>query len=527
MGDENVYEKVLAAAVDSAHEPAAPRDSGAVIPWRRRADGEIEVYWVRRAEALRFMGGWYSFPGGGVSRHDADISVRFDSGAASGSGPPAAARLVACAARELFEEIGILTVSSGSGLSAEQLGTLPDLRKALLEKDLSFAEILSRLDVELDGSRFVFAGRWLTPESNPVRFDARFYLLEWPADEKHQPEVIPGELDSGAWVRPRDALAQRERGELLIPPPGVYILEAMAEEGPVDGLPRLREPQGIDLGPFRRMEFLPGCHQFPLRTLTLPPATHTNAYVLGNQELVLIDPGASRASEIEALRQGLADLLKEPGKHFSAIWLTHHHPDQVGGVEAMRRFLDVPVCAHRLTAERLAESSISVDRELSDGETLRLRGDPETVVEVLHTPGHAGGHVCFFIRRLGALIAGDTVAGVGTIVIDPPDGDMDDYLGSIERLMDVNPRYVLPGHGSFGPNGVEKLRATRDHRLMREAKVFDAWQAGIREPAEMLPTVYADADPRVYPLAKRQILAHIERLRKLGRIEAGGGGGPT
>ena len=523
MGADNLYEKVLSGVAHSSRQPVATRDSGAVVPWRRGLDGKLEVYWVRRAEALRFMGGWYSFPGGGVSRRDREISVRVESHPDPDDGEPSAAPLLACAARELFEEIGVLTVSPrGGGLSADQLEALPALRQALLGKNLSFAEILSRLDVDLDGSRFVFAGRWITPESNPVRFDARFYLLEWPAEEPQQPEIIPGELESGEWIQPRDALARRERGEVLIPPPGVYILEALADEGPVNGLARLQEPQGIDLGPFRRMEFLPGCHQFPLRTPTLPPATHTNAYVLGNEELVLIDPGASDLTEIEALRQGLADLLKEPGKHFSAIWLTHHHADHIGGVEAMRGFLDVPVCAHQLTAERLAELSISVDREMRDGETIRLRGEPETAVEVLHTPGHARGHLCFYIDRLGALVAGDMVAGVGTIVVDPPDGDMDDYLRSIERLIDLNPRYVLPGHGSFGPNGVGKLRATRDHRLMREAKVLEAWRAGAREPREMLSTVYADADPRVYPLAERQILAHLGRLRKLGRIEAGG-----
>ena len=520
MGAENLYEKAISGVAQSRHEPAALRDSGAVVPWRRRLDGEIEVYWVRRAEALRFMGGWYSFPGGGVSRRDADIPVRVESSREPEGGDPIAARLLACAARELFEEIGILVAMARGGTwSAGQLEALPDLRRALLSKELAFAEILSRLDVELDASRFVFAGRWITPESNPVRFDARFYLLEWPADEPQQPEVIPGELDHGEWIRPCDALARRERGEVLIPPPGVYILEALADEGPVEGLPRLRKPRGIDLGPFRRMEFLPGCHQFPLRTPTLPPATHTNAYVLGNQELVLIDPGASDQAEIEALQRGLTDLIAEPGKHFSAIWLTHHHGDHIGGVEAMRGFLDVPVCAHRLTAESLAGAAITIDRELRDGETIRLRGEPETAVEVLHTPGHARGHLCFYIERLGALVAGDIVAGVGTIVIDPPDGDMDDYLRSIERLIDLNPRYVLPGHGSFGPNGVGKLRAMHDHRLKREAKVLEAWRAGAREPREMLPTVYADADSRVYPLAERQILAHLGRLRKLGRIE--------
>ncbi len=520
MGAENLYEKIISGVAQSPHEPAALVDSGAVVPWRRGPDGEIEVYWVRRAEALRFMGGWYSFPGGGVSRRDADIPVRVESRHESEGGDSVAARLFACGARELFEEIGILVAKARGGTwSSGQLQAMPDLRRALLSKEIAFAEILSRLDVELDASRFVFAGRWITPESNPVRFDARFYLLEWPAHEPRQPEVIPGELDHGDWIRPRDALSRRERGEVLIPPPAVYILKAMADEGPVEGIRRLQEPQGIDLGPFRRMEFLPGCHQFPLRTPTLPPATHTNAYVLGNQELVLIDPGASDPAEIEALQRGLTDLIAEPGKHFSAIWLTHHHPDHVGGVEAMRRFLDAPVLAHPLTAERLTELEISVDRELNEGDRVRLQGEPEIAVEVLHTPGHARGHLCFYIERLGALVAGDIVAGVGTIVIDPPEGDMDDYLRSIERLIDLNPLYVLPGHGSFGPNGVGKLRELRDHRVKREAKVLEAWRAGAREPREMLPTVYADADPRAFPLAERQILAHLERLRKLGRIE--------
>ncbi len=531
---ESLYELVLknlSTAGAGGSGPALPpsRPSAAVIPWRRTADGGIEVYWVRRAAELPFMGGWHAFPGGGLSRADAAVPVDGHP-AGAGEGPQAAGfpeslgggsedpgpdllpGLVACALRELFEETGLLLATPSPDPTA-----LGAAQQALLAKEKTFVEILAGLGARLDASRLVWAGRWVTPPFAPVRFDNRFFLLEWPASEPVQPEVLPGELAEGEWIAPADALA-RCRDEALAAPPILHILEVLAQDGPEAGIGRLRDPSETNLGPLRRIEMRPGVLMVPLATHTLPPALTTNAYLLGTEEAVLVDPGSPLDAENERLERALTVARDRLGRRVTAIWLTHHHPDHVGGVERLRRFLGVPVLAHPATAERLA-GRIAVDGTLADGQRIVLAGDPPFVVRVLHTPGHARGHLCFLAESQSSILAGDLVAGLGTIVVDPPEGDMDDYLGSLARLADLNPHTLFPAHGPAIQNAVAKLREYIEHRLWREEKVAAAWSQGLRTPGEMLSTVYEDVPKEAYPLAERQILAHLARLRKGGRIE--------
>ncbi|HEX6863528.1 MAG TPA: hypothetical protein VF414_11965 [Thermoanaerobaculia bacterium] len=110
------------------------------------------------------------------------------------------------------------------------------------------------------------------------------------------------------------------------------------------------------------------------------------------------------------------------------------------------------------------------------------------------------------------------IAGIGTIVVDPPEGNMDDYLGSLEKMAALRPKTLFPSHGPTIKNAVAKLREYIDHRLWREEKVLNAWNAGTKDPKAMLPLVYDDAPKEAWPLAERQILAHLERLRRAGRI---------
>ncbi len=592
----NLYEAILSGMEAGAGGLPPARVSAAVVPWRRAAAGAgcgIEVYWVKRGEALPFMGGWHAFPGGGLARGDADLDVAGTgevprAAAAGGAGtagegarhqgwlPDVAPGVLACAIRELFEETGILlarpaatggagkppagtggaemppagtggaemppaktggaetppaktggaeTPPAGTGAEAPPSGPSPELAAARRELlgGRAFAAVLAGLGLRADASRLVYAGRWLTPPFAPLRFDNRFFLLEWPAAEAVQPEVLPGELETGAWIDARAAWETWRSGDVLAAPPILHLLTVLAEDGPAAGLPRLRHPVEADLGPVRRVELRPGVLMFPLLTRTLPPALTTNAYLLGFGDAVLVDPGSPDPAECDRLLEALAAARERLGRRVVAIWLTHHHPDHVAGVPALRERLEVPVLAHAVTGERLAAHG-RLDGELADGQRVTLAGlgradAPDMEVQVVHTPGHARGHLCFLELTQRSLLAGDMVAGLGTIVVDPPEGDMDDYLASLAKLMALAPHTLFPGHGPAVKNAVPKLREYIDHRLWREERVLAAWNAGHREPAAMLPSVYDDVPREAHPLAARQILAHLARLRHAGRLD--------
>ncbi len=528
MSEGSLYELVLGKVAAGAALPTArpPRASAAVVLWRRADDGQVEVLWMRRADTLAFMGGWHAFPGGGLSRHDREIAVTGEpAGVADGpadAGMPAAVvgdldlgdavppGLVGCALRELFEEVGLLVATS------ERAGLADELERRI-DGGERFAQALAGLEATLDAGRLVYAGRWLTPQLGPVRFDNRFFLLEWPADLTAQPRTVSTEVAELEWVRPAAALESWQRGDVITAPPILHLLRVLDEDGPEVGLARLRNPVEANLGPHRKIEFQPGIVLFPLLTPTLPPADRTNTYLLGCGEAVLVDPGSPYDQEIAGLLDALA-AAAEQGRRVGAIWLTHHHPDHIGGVEQVREALGVPVLAHAATAERLAPLGIRVDGLLEDGQRIVLGGDPELLVRVVHTPGHARGHLCFLEERTGAVIAGDLIAGFGTIVIDPPEGDMDDYLASLERLAGLQPKTLFPSHGPTVRAAVAKLEEYVEHRLWREERILEAWRSGIREPLDLVRKVYEDVPEIAHPLAARQLQAHLDRLERAGRL---------
>ena len=460
------------------------------------------------------MGGWHAFPGGRLSPEDGAVPAAgsldgIDAYNVSGQAAP----LPACALRELFEETGILAV----------LGTLPSAREIerarnqlLLEK-LDFGEWLRSHRLTLDASRLRFAGRWVTPPLSPIRFDATFFLLEWEPAEAGQPTVIPGELDSGEWIRADAALRRWDAGDVLLAQPTLETIRVLAKHGP-DGRARLWRSQAHEPDSPRAIEFRPGIRVIPLQTRTLPPATHTNTMLVGGSELVLVDPGAPRPEGQRRLIEIVNAEARRCGGRLGGIWLTHHHEDHVAGTEALRREFGVPVWAHESTVARLVATGLRIDRRFEGGELVTLAGSPALRIRVLHTPGHASGHLCFFEERTRTLLCGDMLSGFGTVVINPPDGSMIEYLESLQELADLGARVILPSHGTMLRDASEALAKARQHRLWREERVFDAWRNGQRQPEAMLDAVYDELDPRAKPLAVRQIVAHLERLEAVGRI---------
>lgn len=254
----------------------------------------------------------------------------------------------------------------------------------------------------------------------------------------------------------------------------------------------------------------PGIRVLALRTPTLPPAAHTNVYLVGPDAgpVAVVDPGSPYPAEQALLDAVLADLP------IAAVLLTHHHGDHIGGAAALAERWKVPIAAHAATARRL-EGILDVTQLIEDGETIHG-------MTAVHTPGHAEGHLCFELG--GATIAGDMVAGVGTILIDPSEGDMTLYLASLELLLARPAATLLPAHGPPIAEGPAKLREYLAHRRMREARVLASLTDQPAPVAALLPSAYGDTPQMLWPLAERSLLAHLDKLARDGRARDHGSG---
>ena len=420
------------------------RDSAAIV--LVRGDGSsLQVFWVRRSEAVGYMPGFDAFLGGKVAPEDREVEIE---GAASEEDRV----LRACAVREAFEEAGVLlALAPGSAPSAP--ATLAEARRRLLAGGATFAALAREHGWRFRADALTFAGRWTTPPFASMRFDTSFFLARVPQGQ--EPEVVAGELASGEWIAPPEALERWRRGDATFAAPILYTLRALAagEEGLAERLARAPLEAGQ---PVRRIELKWGIVLHPMKTRPLPPATHTNAYVVGERELALIDPGSGEPEELEPLFT-LIESLRADGRTLRIVLLTHHHPDHAAGVEAVRARYGVPVAAHAETARH-----VRVDRTLADGDEIPLAaGVGEWSLRALHTPGHTRGHLCFLHPRTRSLLTGDHIpGGAGTVIVDPPEGDMRAYVASLERLLGEPVESLFPGHGS--PQGGAMRRDT-DH----------------------------------------------------------------
>lgn len=266
-------------------------------------------------------------------------------------------------------------------------------------------------------------------------------------------------------------------------------------------------------------EVAPALSVLAVRTPTLPPATHTNAYLIGSRELVLVEPASPYADEIERLA-GWVEAHVARGYTLRCLLLTHHHPDHVGGAAQLRARLGAPIWAHAATQQRMADK-LTIDRVLEDGERIVVDGPRPLALEAIHTPGHAPGHLCFWEAESRSLIAGDMVASVGTILVEASDGDMQAYLDSLARMDALDARQLLPAHGLPIREARERLHFYVQHRLEREAKILAALQTlgGERGVDALVPHAYADTPKVAWPLARLAAEAHLIKLAREGRVE--------
>ena len=472
-----------------------------------------ETFLVLRNPALRFFGGFLAFPGGTVDGEDANLPVR--------SLPDRESELdrefhtfVVTAARELFEETGLWAGHGKARLTGEQLS---DYRRQLLDGQIQFAEILTREDQFLEASDFVPICRITTPPFQPLRYDTWFFRYQVPSDAR--PEVWPGELESGEFLGADEALARWRRNEVLIVPPVIILLRELMGRNCRSFLPEVRKlTKSYALGKLHQVYFSPGVLLAPLLTRPLPPAAYTNACVVGEQQLYVVDPGCDDPSEQKKLWELLDELLDE-GKTLEGVLLTHHHPDHVGAVaECLQRY-GLSVYAHVKTAEQLPEMEFA--GLLEDGQSLDLGlspdGKPGWRLEVHHLPGHAPGHLAFKETRYGSVLAGDLVSTLSPMLIDPSDGDLAVYMNSLESLHSLCESVLYPAHGPPAPRGRQVIEKTIRHRQEREARLLEILRMGAQTAAVLLQQIYQDVPKELHPLAMRSLLSGLIKLEQEGK----------
>ena len=226
----------------------------------------------------------------------------------------------------------------------------------------------------------------------------------------------------------------------------------------------------------------------------------TQTYLLGDS--ALIDPGPAIDSHIEKLRTAMPRLR--------TILITHRHGDHAPAAVPLKEATGAEILAPR----NVLDDSV-VDRRVEGGETLMIQGTP---IDVVSTPGHTNEHVCYLTSD-GDLFTGDTILGVGTTAIFPPDGHMGDYFRSLHKLRALQPRRIYPAHGPVRDDAVALIDEYIAHRLQREEQVLDALMSGATTTAEIRARIYKDLDPALHRAAEIQIEAHWIKLREERRIE--------
>lgn len=244
----------------------------------------------------------------------------------------------------------------------------------------------------------------------------------------------------------------------------------------------------------------------------------TGVYIVGGNDVAVIDPGPDLPEHVEALKRALA------GRRVTHILVTHCHSDHSPAAKPLKEWSGAKTYAfgpHGAgrdggpVVEAGGDMDFIPDVRVTDGEI--VAGDGFTFACV-HTPGHTSNHMCFALREEKALFTGDHIMGWSTTVVTPPDGDMAAYIASVEKLQARDDATLYPTHGAPIADPKPFLAAYREHRLDRENQVLACIADGRATIPAMVERIYAAVDKRLWPAASRSVLAHLIKLEREGRI---------
>ncbi|MBI5279533.1 MAG: MBL fold metallo-hydrolase [Burkholderiales bacterium] len=528
-------------------EPAVPRPAATVLLLRDGPEG-VEVLMTRRSSTASFAPGAYVFPGGGIDAADAEAHA-LAARRVTQSGLLLTQAIAAI--RESFEELGILLARRANGAPADA-GDV-----AALDRHQPFFAQCRERGLKLAADEVFVLAHWVTDRDLPRRFDVPFLVARMPAGQS--PQADEAEQFEPVWVRPAAALERHQQGQFFMIFPTIRTLERLKRFGTVQQVlaacagekplwtscPRAGLVRGGEAR-FMEHEMAFGelalvcpdgqlLHHLDWRNdqpvallrnvmrLTAPnpgvmTGPGTNTYIVGDPGggFLVIDPGPNEPEHIDRI-------WRATGGNIRMIACTHSHPDHSPGARPLQaRCSHAPPIYGVPSAPTARPASVfNPDRLLAHGERLVLEGPAGThTLLAIHTPGHAANHVCLVLLEDGLLFSGDHVLNGSTTVVDPPDGDMTAYLDSLDALAAAcdahGIEFILPAHGyvlGFARQAIGQLKA---HRLHREAKIAAAMRAkpgGSLE--EWVELAYDDVPPRMWPVAQRSLLAHVQRIQAL------------
>lgn len=537
----------------------APRPAATLVLLRPGRAGS-EVLMLQRTRSAAFLGGAYVFPGGALDQEDSNpvflkriLGITETKANARLNLPKSALPYYIAAVRECFEESGIALLCDARGelVSAQRSAALSRYRQA------SFVEMLQAEDLYIPGGHLAYFGHWITAPGRSRRFDTRFFVALAPEGQEAAHDA--NETVHHMWVSPGEALERAARGEIELVFATQHTLkdlgrfaecaQAFAHACGLPEIPCNRSCRAQGSGGervFRRAdpqyfeihwcdpeetgatsyELLAGVPKRLDRFVTRITAPNpgamtgpgTNTYLVGEDELAVIDPGPDIDSHLDKIISEGNKAGKNGKTRIRWILCTHTHMDHSPAAARLQAATGAQVIGRPAPAGQ--DATFKPDLVLEQGQRIRI-GDANggLTLTAIHTPGHASNHLCYLLEQTRMLFTGDQVMQGSTVVINPPDGDMRAYLASLEALLARDIAIIAPGHGYLIGEPHKELRRLIAHRLAREAKVKSALAR--RAPAsleELLPLVYDDVPERMHRWAARSLTAHLEKLLAEGAV---------
>ena len=247
----------------------------------------------------------------------------------------------------------------------------------------------------------------------------------------------------------------------------------------------------------------------------------TGTYIIGHKNVAVIDPGPDMADHIEAIISSLK------GEKISHILVTHNHTDHSPGARPLAERCGAKIYGFDVSGQQysMSKSAEGLDKKfkpdilIKDGDILKGKN---WTLEAIHTPGHLSNHLCFALLEEKALFSGDHVMGWSTTIISPPDGNMTDYLISLEKLLNRNDKIYYPTHGLPIEEPIKFVKQVYAHRLRRDNEICRFLEQGNKSIDQIVKAIYPTIDKSLYLAASRTIYAHLIRLVELGKVNSDG-----